>query len=376
MSDPMIEVRNLEKYFPVREGLLQRVTDQVKAVDGVSFSIDRGETLALIGESGSGKSTVAKTVIGIHQATGGRILFDGEDVTGPTDEQREMLRSRMQMVFQDPTSSLNPRRTVKQSLAVPLRAHGVPRSERTDRIRELLRRVELNEEYLYKHPYELSGGQKQRVNIARALAVDPDVLLLDEPTSALDVSVQAKIISLLDELQDELRLTYLFITHDLSLVRNVADRTAVMYLGQIQETGGTEQIFAEPRHPYTRALMSAIPVTTDEEERYKPRQEPLEGEIPSPRDVPDGCRFHVRCPYATDACSEVEPVLEADSSDRVDSSEGVDVRCHIYDPAFRDQFPEAPDVTVAGERQAVGDGRDTPLGSGQQPVGDGGGTDT
>lgn len=370
----MVEVRNLEKHFPVHEGLLQRVTDHVRAVDGVSFGIDQGETLALIGESGSGKSTIAKTIIGIHTATGGRILFDGEDVTDPSDEQREMLRSRMQMVFQDPTSSLNPRRSIKQSLSVPLRAQGVARSDRTDRILELLRRVELNEEYLYKHPYELSGGQKQRVNIARALAVDPDVLLLDEPTSALDVSVQAKIISLLDELQDELGLTYLFITHDLSLVRNVADRTAVMYLGQIQETGDTERLFTDPRHPYTRALLSAIPVTSDEEEGYKPHQEPLEGEIPSPRDVPEGCRFHVRCPYAKEVCSEVEPALETDSSGQGETAEGVDVRCHIYDPEHRETFPEVPEVTAVRGRLDV-DGEDSPD-TGRQPVGDGGGTDT
>jgi len=354
----MLAVEDLEKYFPVRSGLLQRVTDHVRAVDGVSFSIDRGETLALIGESGSGKSTVAKTIIGIHEATGGRILFDGQDITDPSGKQREMLRSRMQMVFQDPTSSLNPRRSVKQSLAVPLAAQGVARSERTDRIIELLHRVELNEEYLYKHPHELSGGQKQRVNIARALAVDPDVLLLDEPTSALDVSVQAKIITLLDELQDELGLTYLFITHDLSLVRNVADETAVMYLGQIQETGDTERLFTEPRHPYTRALLSAIPVTSEEEEAYKPRREPLEGEIPSPRDVPSGCRFHTRCPYATDVCSDVEPALATDRSERTAVPDGIDVRCHIYDPEYRQEFPEVPDVTAAGQRASTDGGDD------------------
>jgi oligopeptide/dipeptide ABC transporter ATP-binding protein len=365
MSESMLAVEGLEKYFPIRSGLLQRVTGHVKAVDGVSFSIDRGETLALIGESGSGKSTVAKTIIGIHEATGGQILFDGEDVTDPDDDQREMLRSRMQMVFQDPTSSLNPRRSVKQTLSVPLKAKGVSRSERSDRIRELLTRVELNEEYLYKHPHELSGGQKQRVNIARALAVDPDVLLLDEPTSALDVSVQAKIISLLDELQAELNLTYLFITHDLSLVRNVADETAVMYLGQIQESGDTRRIFTEPRHPYTQALLSAIPVTSDEEERYKPRKEPLEGEIPSPRDIPDGCRFHTRCPYATDVCREVEPALVGTTGARAnpagidgDEPEELAVRCHIYDADHRDTFEEIPEVAVSGHRASTDGGED------------------
>lgn len=337
MSEPLLEVEHLEKYFPVRSGLLQRVSGHVKAVDGVSFSIDAGETLALIGESGSGKSTVAKTIIGIHDATGGTIRFDGEDVTDPTGEQLEMMQSRMQMVFQDPTSSLNPRRSVKQSLTVPLKAQGVAKNERRDRIVELLNRVELNEEYLYKYPHELSGGQKQRINIARALAIEPDMLLLDEPTSALDVSVQAKIISLLDELQDELGLTYLFITHDLSLVRNVSDYTAVMYLGQIQEVGTTERVFGDPQHPYSRALLSAIPVTSDQEEAYKPREEPLKGEIPSPRDIPSGCRFHTRCPHATDICSEIEPRLNVETDEP-------GVRCHIYEDEHVDAFESTPDA--------------------------------
>jgi len=340
VSEPLLEVDDLEKYFPVKSGIIKRTSDHVKAVDGVSFDIARGETLALIGESGSGKSTVARTIIGLTGATGGTVRFDGEDITNATDEQLARLRSRVQMVFQDPTSSLNPRRTIGKSLAVPLKARGVATSDLRERVVELLERVELNDEYWNKYPHELSGGQKQRVNIARALAVEPELLLLDEPTSALDVSVQAKIITLLEELQAEFGLTYLFITHDLSLVRNFADETAVMYLGEIQERGPTEEVFQRPRHPYSRALLSAIPVTTDEEEAYKPRHEPLRGEIPSPRDVPTGCRFHTRCPYATDACSADEPQFVA-----VDA--GPSVRCHIYDEAYADAFDDVPEVAVA-----------------------------
>jgi len=334
-SDPLLAVEDLKKYFPVKGGILKRTTGHVKAVDGVSFGIDRGETLALIGESGSGKSTVARTIVGLHQATDGSIRFDGEEITGASGDRLDELRSRIQMVFQDPTSSLNPRRTVGKSLEVPLKSRGVPADERRERVSELLERVELNDEYLSRYPHELSGGQKQRVNIARAVSIEPDLLLLDEPTSALDVSVQAKIIGLLEELQAELGLTYLFITHDLSLVRNVADRTAVMYLGQIQERGPTAEVFHRPRHPYSRALLSAIPVTSEDEEAYKPRREPLEGEIPSPRDVPSGCRFRTRCPHAIDDCAEAVPAF-ADAG-------GVDVRCHAYDDAYRAGFDDVPE---------------------------------
>ena len=339
MSEPLLAVDDLKKHFPIKGGLLRRTTGHVKAVDGVSFSIDRGDTLAIIGESGSGKSTIAKTIIGIHRATDGTITFDGEDVTDPSGDELTDLRSRIQMVFQDPTSSLNPRRTVGRSIQVPLATRDVPNEKRRERVLELLDTVDLNEEYYYKYPHELSGGQKQRVNIARAISIEPELLLLDEPTSALDVSVQAKIISLLDELQDEFNLTYLFITHDLSLVKNIADETAVLYLGQLQERGDTTEIFKRPRHPYTRALLSAIPVTSEEEESYKPRREPLKGEIPSPRDVPSGCRFHTRCPYGIDRCSEQPPEFTP-------VREGPAVRCHIYDEEHADAFDETPDIEL------------------------------
>ncbi|WP_380676109.1 ABC transporter ATP-binding protein [Salinigranum sp. GCM10025319] len=321
MSAPLLAVEDLTKHFDT-SGLIGS-EPPVRAVDGVSFEIDRGETLGLIGESGSGKSTIAKTIIGIHEPTSGRIRYDGDEISVQTGEQLDRIRSEMQMVFQDPTSCLNPRRTIRKSLHVPLRSVGLGKAERRRRTSELLERVGLNDEYLNKYPHELSGGQKQRVNIARAIAVEPSLLLLDEPTSALDVSVQAKIIALLEELQAEMDLTYLFITHDLSLVRNFADETAVMYLGEIQEHGTTDRVFESPRHPYTRALLSAIPVTDDAEEAYKPMSDPLEGEIPSPRDVPSGCRFHPRCPHATEACGRQHP-----SPYDVDGSE---VRCLAYD---------------------------------------------
>jgi len=341
MTEPLLSVRDLEKHFPVKGGVLKRTIGYVRAVDGISFDIEAGRTLALIGESGSGKSTVARTILGLETATGGTVTFDGRDVTNPTGAEREALHERVQMVFQDPTSSLNPRRTVRQSLEVPLSAAGVEKSERRERISELLKRVDLNDEYLGKYPHELSGGQKQRVNIARAVSREPDLLLLDEPTSALDVSVQAKIVHLLSDLQDEFGLTYLFITHDLSLVKNVADRTAVMYLGRIQEVGDTPEVFSDPVHPYTRALLSAVPVASREEEQYKPQHEPLEGEIPSPKDIPDGCRFHTRCPFAIDACTDEEPELVATSASR-------NVRCLIYDPDAEDTFERTPTVAAPG----------------------------
>jgi len=343
MSEPMLSVENLEKHFDT--GGWFDNTPSVRAVDGVSFQIDQGETLGLIGESGSGKSTVAKCIIGIHEPTGGQVSYQGSYIMSQTATDIEEIRSEMQMVFQDPTSCLNPRRTIRRTLSVPLEANDVPKEEQDRRISELLDRVGLNDEYLYKYPHELSGGQKQRVNIARAIAVEPSLLLLDEPTSALDVSVQAKIITLLEELQQELDLTYLFITHDLSLVRNFADKTAVMYLGQIQEYGDTDQVFETPRHPYTRALMSAIPVTDEKEKKYKPANTNVDGEIPSPRDVPSGCRLHPRCPHSTEECANREP-----ESYDVDAAA---VRCLAYEDGSQgfDELHESltPVISDGGE---------------------------
>jgi len=335
MAEPLLEVERLKKYFPVKGGLLGRTKAHIKAVDDVSIRIDGGNTLGLIGESGSGKSTLAKTIIGLHSATEGTIKYDGKDISDPTKSELAELRSKVQMVFQDPNSSLNPRRSVEKNIEVPLAARDVPKREREQRIIDVLKRVDLTDDYLKMYPHELSGGQKQRVNIARALSVEPDMILLDEPTSALDVSVQAKIITLLDDLQEELGLTYLFITHDLSLIRNIADRTAVMYLGQIQEQGETNEIFNRPRHPYTRILLSSIPVTSAADEQYKPDEEPVEGEIPSPQDIPEGCRFHTRCPYATDSCRQNDPELQT-------TGQSLQTRCLMYDPAHRSDFEDFP----------------------------------
>jgi oligopeptide/dipeptide ABC transporter ATP-binding protein len=345
MTAPLLTVEDLQKHFDKSSWLQNE--PPVRAVDGVSFELHEGQTLGLIGESGSGKSTIAKCIIGIHEPTNGTIRYRGEDVTQQTSEKLTQIRSEMQMVFQDPTSCLNPRRTIRKTLQVPLKATDVRKGERSQRVRELIDLVGLNDEYLHKYPHELSGGQKQRVNIARAIAVEPSLLLLDEPTSALDVSVQAKIISLLEDLQRELGLTYLFITHDLSLVRNFADDTAVMYLGEIQEYGDTDQVFQQPRHPYTRALMSAIPVTDERERAYKPDDANVDGEIPSPQDVPSGCRLHPRCPHSTDACSQRQPDLyEADSAT---------VRCLAYEEgtsefeALHDSLKAKATVSDGGE---------------------------
>ncbi len=342
MTEPLLKINDLEKHFLTNKSLVGRKKEYVKAVDGISFNINRGETFALIGESGSGKSTVAKTIIGIHRATGGTINFDGKDVTNPSSKDLRQLREQVQLVFQDPTSCLNPRRLIGSSLKLPLRSKNISKNEYRPKIIQELQRVGLNDEYFYKYPHELSGGQKQRVNIARALLMEPDLLLLDEPTSALDVSVQAKIISLLDDLQKELDLTYMFITHNLSLVRNIADRTGVMYLGQLQEKGKTHNIFNNPKHPYTTALLSSIPAVSEKEGQIKPNKIQLEGDIPNPQNIPTGCRFHPRCPYATDICSQKIPNENNVEEMPVDRGKR-QVRCHIHDKEFDEHFDKVPD---------------------------------
>lgn len=298
MSEQTLRVAGLKKYFATRRGT-------VRAVDGVSLSINRGETLALIGESGSGKTTVANTVIGKYVPTEGQILLEGKSIAQLIYKRPKALRQRVQMVFQDPGSSLNPRRTVKQTLGLPLKLyHHESREERKQRMLELLERVELSSEYLTKVSSALSGGEKARIGVARALATEPTLVILDEPTSALDVSIQAKIINMLLRLQRELTLSYLFITHDLSLMRNVATHAAIMYLGEICETSQKEEFFRNPLHPYTKMLISSVPVVSREEEAMKPFKTVLKGEIPSPIDLPSGCRFHTRCPERQTHCSE------------------------------------------------------------------------
>jgi len=320
----LLRVERLRKYFPITAGFLGRQVGQVRAVDDVSFTVPEGQTFALVGESGSGKTTVGKTVIRLIHPTAGDILFNGTNLSVLGERELKSWRRQMQMVFQDPSASLNPRRRVADIVATPLEVHGIgTRRERLARVRELLDLVELPEKYLYSYPHALSGGQKQRVAIARALALHPRFVVLDEPTSALDVSVQAKILALLARLQQELGLTYLLISHDLSVVKNFSDYVAVMYVGRIMEMAPTEKLFARPLHPYTQALLSAIPVVSEEELEVIPERITLEGEIPSPANAPSGCVFHTRCNKVKDLCQvELPPLAEVESDHKV--------RCHLF----------------------------------------------
>jgi peptide/nickel transport system ATP-binding protein len=323
--NPILTYRDLKKYFVVgHKGFLKREPITVKAVDGVSFSVSEGETLGLVGESGSGKSTVAYTTIGMYRPTSGTIEFKGERLFSHDGERPRHLKKDIQIVFQDPGSSLNPRQNIMQILETPLRIHQ-PHKHRLDSISRLLEMVELPLDYVYRYPQALCGGEKQMVAIARALATEPSFVLLDEPTSALDVSIQGKIINLLLRLQRELNLSYLFITHDLSLMRNVASRVAIMYLGKICEVAAAVEFFEDPRHPYTQMLLSSIPVVSEEEERLKPKRVVSSGEIPSPVDIPSGCSFHSRCPYKMDVCDQIDPTM-------VDIGGGHTVRCHLFPP--------------------------------------------
>lgn len=314
----LLSVKGLRKYFKTPQGT-------VRAVDGIDFSIARGETLGLVGESGSGKSTVAYVLVGIYAATGGEVIFNNGQNLGRDFRKRPMnLKKDIQIVFQDPGSSLNPRRSIKQIIEVMLKTHRVvPKEDRMSKVAELLKRVGLPVEYMYKYPRSIGGGEQQIVAIARALATDPSFVLLDEPTSALDVSMQAKVINLLIDLQKEFSLTYLFITHDLSLMRNVANRIAIMYLGKTEEVACAADFFQKPLHPYTQMLISSIPVATEEEAAIKPKKIIARGEIPSPVNLPTGCGFHPRCPERMDICSEVDPEMVA-------TGEAHFVRCHLY----------------------------------------------
>lgn len=309
MSEPILRVENLVKYFPVHSGLLHKVVGHVKAVDDVSFDVQKGEIFGLVGESGSGKSTVAKTIVQLYGLTRGTVYFQEKNMSAMTKQTAKWFRREVQMVFQDPKSSLNPRRSIISTLEDPLVIYGIGKSrmEREKIIRNLLEQVEMSSRYMYKYPSALSGGQRQRIAIARALAVNPSFLALDEPTSALDVSVQAKLINLFLRLKEELALSYLFITHNLSLVRTIAARTAVMYLGKLYELGPTDLLFHHPIHPYTKTLIAAAPVVTKEEECVKPQEMSKEGEIPSPVNPPNGCAFHPRCSVAQSRCSESSP---------------------------------------------------------------------
>ena len=328
--DKLLEVRNLTKHFPIKEGILQRVRSHVRAVDGVSFAIERGRTLGLVGESGCGKTTCGRCVTGIHEPTGGEIEFDGQPTAGLT---RRQMGARMQIVFQDPYSSLNPRKTIHQILSDPFRIHlDLTEAQIRERVVHLLQRVGLEEEHLDRYPYEFSGGQRQRIAIARAIAVNPAFLFLDEPTSALDVSVQGQILNLLRAIQREFDLAYLFVTHDIQVVRYMADDVAVMYLGKIMETGPKQTIFDDPRHPYTKALFSAVPVPDPES---KSARIILQGETPTPIDPPGGCRFNQRCWAAEPGrCDVDEPALLAPSVGPPAASIHL-VACHFRDQDLR-----------------------------------------
>ncbi|MFQ5855318.1 MAG: ABC transporter ATP-binding protein [Anaerolineae bacterium] len=323
MTDAILTVQNLKKHFVVdHRGFIDREPITVKAVDGVSFSVREGETFGLVGESGSGKSTVAYIAVGMYQPTAGTVHFRGQDLFADGRERLLAHKKEIQIVFQDPGSSLNPRRTIRDILDMPLRIHQ-PDKDRLHEVVRLLDMVDLPPEYMHKYPQMLSGGEKQIVAIARALATNPSVVILDEPTSALDVSVQGKIINLLIRLQREFDLSYLFITHDLSLMRNVASRVAIMYLGKICEVAEAAEFFQNPQHPYTQMLLSSIPVVSEEEEATKPEKVVSTGEIPSPVNVPPGCSFHTRCPYVMEVCQQVDPVM-------VETGVGHVARCHLF----------------------------------------------
>jgi len=318
----LVEVSGLKVYFPIKSGIvLDRHVGDIKAVDDVTLTIEQGETLGLVGESGCGKSTMGRTVIRLYEPTAGTVTFDGQDITNLGEVEMRPLRRRMQMIFQDPFASLNPRHSIGRTIAEPMRVHGLAtRRQAQARVRELLVRVGLPADAATRYPHEFSGGQRQRIGIARALAVNPDFIVCDEPVSALDVSIQAQIINLLDELQDDFKLTYLFIAHDLAVVKHIATRVAVMYLGKIVELAETAALFRAPRHPYTQALFSAIPVP---EPGARRRRTILQGDVPSPLDPPSGCRFHTRCPYAQERCRKEEPRLAEDGA-------GHSTACHFW----------------------------------------------
>lgn len=322
MGQKLVEVENLKKYYPVTAGLLSKHVADVKAVDGVSFYIMEGETLGLVGESGCGKSTLGKTLLRLEEPTAGRIYYRGSDITAWDKRQLKAFRKEAQMIFQDPQSSLDPRMTIGDSIGEALIIHGMrDEPERLGRVAELLEQVGLEPEYAIRYPHEFSGGQKQRVGIARALAVNPKLIVADEPVSALDVSVQAQILNLLMDLRHEFGLTYLFIAHDLAVIGHVSDRIAVMYLGKIAELADRAELLNHPLHPYTEALLSAIPIPDPHQQR---RKISLKGEVPSPVAPPPGCRFNTRCPRVMPRCHIEEPELRSRAAGHL-------VACHLYD---------------------------------------------
>ncbi|MCR6513281.1 MAG: ABC transporter ATP-binding protein [Clostridium sp.] len=322
-KEVILEIKNLCKYFPVNKGLFKKPS-LVKAVDNVSFSIKKGETLGLVGESGCGKTTTGRTILKLYEPTSGNIIFKGKDITKKSEKEMVPLRREMQMIFQDPYASLNPRMTVGDIIGEAIDIHGLYKGkEREERIKFLLDKVGLNGSHINRYAHEFSGGQRQRIGIARALAVEPDFIVCDEPISALDVSIQAQVINMLEELQEEFGLTYLFIAHDLSMVKHISTHIGVMYLGQLVEKGLSDDVYLKPKHPYTQALLSAVPIPDPQIAKNNNRIV-LEGDIPSPIDPEPGCRFKGRCPKAMPICQEKDPVLK-------EVENGHFVSCHLFD---------------------------------------------
>lgn len=329
MPEVVLSANNLVKHYPIRKGVLRRTVGHVKAVDGVSFDLHKGETLGIVGESGCGKSTLGRLLMRLEEPTAGSVQFEGQDWSGASARETRRLRRDIQIVFQDPYTSLNPRMTVGDIIGEPLEIHPdvVPKGGRRQRVQELLDLVGLNPEHINRYPHQFSGGQRQRIGIARGIALNPKVLICDEPVSALDVSVQAQVVNLMEKLQDELGLAYVFIAHDLSVVRHISDRVGVMYLGRMAELGEEDEVYSRPTHPYTQALLSAVPVP-DPTLRGKREQIVLVGDVPSPANPPSGCRFHTRCWKAQDLCSQEEPQLEL----RQDGAGGHLSACHFAEP--------------------------------------------
>ena len=334
-GQPLLDVKNLKMHFPLTQGIIfQRKVGAVQAVDGVSFSVKRGETLGLVGESGCGKSTTGRAILQLYKPTDGNVIFNGSDLTTLDSTQMRKMRRHLQMIFQDPYASLNPRMTVGNIVSEPMQIHKlVAKNERTQRVQELLQTVGLNPYFANRYPHEFSGGQRQRIGIARALAANPDFIVCDEPVSALDVSIQAQIVNLLEDLQEQFGLTYLFIAHDLSVVRHISDRVAVMYLGKIVEMADRNELYDTPLHPYTKALLSAVPIPDPVIEKQRERII-LTGDVPSPINPPSGCHFHTRCPYVMDVCKKVDPIFAEQGS-------GHFVACHLYPGSGADTAEQA-----------------------------------
>ena len=357
MPEVILSAQDLVKHYPIRSGVLRRVAGQVKAVDGVSFDLHKGETLGIVGESGCGKSTLGRLLMRLEEPTSGKVIFGGEDWSGATGRKLRQMRRNIQIVFQDPYTSLNPRMTVGDIVGEPLEIHSdvVPKGGRRQRVQELLDLVGLNPEHINRYPHQFSGGQRQRIGIARGIALNPSVLVCDEPVSALDVSVQAQVVNLMEKLQDELGLAYVFIAHDLSVVRHISDRVGVMYLGRMAELGEEDEVYSRPTHPYTQALLSAVPVP-DPTLRGKRDQIVLQGDVPSPANPPSGCRFHTRCWKAQEVCTTDEPELEM----RPDGLGAHLSRCHFAEPRLIletvDVSDLEPDTRFAGtETQDMSD---------------------